>query len=73
MLVDSAPFFVWMSITPVVRKPNCAGSAPVMSEMLSANRVCEFLAETGNTFRQEHVIDAVLQVGMFAADMKLAE
>ena len=33
----------------------------------------EFLAETRNTFRQEHVVDPILQVGVFAADVNLAE
>ena len=33
----------------------------------------QFLSETGNAFRQENVVDTVLQVGVFAADMKLAE
>src|SRR5206468_11856084 len=31
------------------------------------------LAKTGDTFRQKHVVDAVLQICMFAADMKLPE
>ena len=33
----------------------------------------QFQAETGNTFRHEHVVDAVLQIRVFAADMKLRE
>src|ERR1043166_7050126 len=33
----------------------------------------EFLPETGNAFRQEHIIDAVLQVRVLAPDVKLAE
>src|SRR5437667_8249847 len=33
----------------------------------------QFQAETGNTFRQEHVVDAVLQISVFAANMKLRE
>src|SRR5439155_10607825 len=33
----------------------------------------QFQAETGNTFRQEHVVNAVLQIRVFAADMKLRE
>src|SRR5882724_274931 len=33
----------------------------------------QYLAKTRNTFRQKHVVDAVLQICMFAADMKLPE
>src|SRR4029077_7353090 len=33
----------------------------------------EFLAETRNAFRQEHVVDAVFQVGVLAADVQLPE
>ena len=44
-----------------------------MSEMLSAKRVSSYLAKTRNTFREKHVVDAVLQICMFAADMKLTE
>src|SRR6266853_526370 len=58
-----------MSMTPVSRKPNWAGSAPVMSEILSA----KFRPKTGDAFRQEHVVDAVLQIRVLAADMKLAK
>ena len=31
------------------------------------------LPKTRNTFREKHVVDAVLQIRMFAADMKLSE
>src|SRR5207247_2998923 len=33
----------------------------------------QYLAKSRNTFRQKHVVDAVLQICMFAADMKLPE
>src|SRR4029077_8925258 len=33
----------------------------------------QYLAKTRNTFRDQNVIDAVLQICMFAADMKLAK
>jgi ATP-dependent 26S proteasome regulatory subunit len=33
----------------------------------------QYLAKTRNTFREKDVVDAVLQICMFAADMKLAE
>ncbi len=32
------PVLVWMSTTPAVWKPYCAGSAPVISDMLLAKR-----------------------------------
>ena len=32
------PVLVWISTTPAVWKPYCAGSAPVISDMLSAKR-----------------------------------
>ena len=62
-----------MSSTPVVRKPNCAGSAPVMSEILSIESRREFLAEPGDSFRQQDIIDAVLQISVLSAQVKLAE
>ena len=34
-----------MSTTPAVRKPYCAGSAPVTSETWLANRACKVLAK----------------------------
>src|SRR5258707_14754300 len=33
----------------------------------------QYLAKTRNTFRDQHVVDAVLQIRVFAADMKLSE
>src|SRR5439155_7050951 len=33
----------------------------------------QYLAKTRNTFREQDVVDAVLQICMFAADMKLTE
>src|ERR1700720_4754361 len=33
----------------------------------------QFWPKAGNTFRQEHVVDAVLQIGVFAADVQLPE
>ena len=33
----------------------------------------QYLAKTGNAFRQKHVIDAVLQICMLAPEMKLPE
>ena len=33
----------------------------------------QYLAKTRNTFREKHVVDAVLQICMLAADMKLSE
>ena len=33
----------------------------------------QYLAKTRNTFREKHVVDAVLQICVFAADMKLPE
>src|SRR5438477_5326352 len=33
----------------------------------------QFLTETRNAFRQEHIIDAVLQIGVLTADVKLPE
>jgi hypothetical protein len=32
------PVLVWMSTTPAVWKPYCAGNAPVISDMLLAKR-----------------------------------
>ena len=41
------------------------------------NAICktrlEFLSESGNAFRQEHIVNAVLQVRVFAPDVKLTE
>ena len=33
----------------------------------------QYLSKTRNTFRDKHVVDAVLQICMFAADVKLSE
>src|SRR5204863_301162 len=41
-------------------------------DVVSETRL-QFLTETGNAFRQEHVIDAVLQIGVLTADVKLPE
>src|SRR5207247_8717399 len=41
-------------------------------DVVSETRL-EFLTETGNAFRQEHVIDAVLQSRMLITDVKLHE
>src|SRR5213075_3173372 len=41
-------------------------------DVVSETRL-EFLTETGNAFRQQHVIDAVLQIRVLTADVKLPE
>ena len=33
----------------------------------------QFLAKTRNTFGQEHVVDPILQIGVFTSDVKLPE
>ena len=40
------PVLVWMSMTPVVRNPNCAGSLPEISATESASRVCKACPKT---------------------------
>ncbi len=57
-------------MTPAVRSPYCAGSAPVSSFPLP-NRCVQRLAEAGDGFGKEHAVDAVLQIGMIAAHVQL--
>ena len=38
-LLQALPLLVWMSTTPAVRRPYCAGSAPVISARLPTNLV----------------------------------
>ena len=69
---SNAPLLVWMSTMPAVRKPYCAGSEPVMSCMLLHEARIELQAEPGDAFGQQHVVDAVLQVRVLAADVQVA-
>src|SRR5437764_554217 len=62
-----------MSITPVLRNPNCAGSAPVMSEILSAKRVSSTWPKPGILSGISTSSMRYLQICMFAADVKLSE
>ena len=58
---------------PAVRKPYCAGSAPVISDTELASRVCKRLAEDVDPLGQDDAVEAELQIGVVAADMQLAE
>ena len=58
---------------PAVRKPYCAGRAPVINATELASRVCKRLAEDVDPLRQLNPVDAELQIGVVAADMDLAE
>ena len=57
----------------MVRKPNCAGNAPVINEMLSAKRVDNSWPNPVMPSGNEHVVDAVLQIRVLAADVQLTE
>ena len=57
---------------PAVRNPYWAGSDPVMSCMLFDEAGVELQAEARDALGQEHVVDAVLQVRMLAADVQVA-
>ena len=62
-----------MSTTPAVWKPYCAGSAPVISVRLLANRSAMRLAEDRQPLGQLHAVQPVLHVGVLAAQVDLAE
>ena len=57
----------------MVRKPNCAGSAPVRTRDAAQRAGVEDLAEAGQALGQGHAVQPVLQVAVLAADMHLAE
>ena len=67
------PVLVWMSTTPAVWNPYCAGSAPVISDMLLAKRDFDRLAEHRQPLGQFDAVQPVLHVGVLAAQMDLAE
>ena len=67
------PVLVWMSTTPAVWKPYCAGNAPVISVRLRAKRSAEDLAEHRQALGQFNTVQAVLDVGVLAAQVDLAE
>ena len=67
------PVLVWMSTTPAVWKPYWAGSAPVIRVMLLAKREFDSLTEDRQALRQFHTIQAILNIGVLAAQMDLAK
>jgi hypothetical protein len=66
------PSLVWMSTMPEVRRPNCAGSAPVMKSICCDEAGVDRLAEAGDALRQLHAVDAVLHVGVVVAHVDRA-
>ena len=58
---------------PAVRKPYCAGSAPVISDIGFAQPRSQALAEQRQALGQLHAVEPVLQVAVVAAHMELAE
>ena len=55
-----------------MRRPNCAGSAPVISDHVADQRGIEKRAEAGNAVRQHDAVDADLHIGVLVADVKAA-
>src|SRR5256885_15717701 len=54
-------------------KPELRRQSPGDERNVIGETCLQFLSETGNAFRQEHVIDTVLQIRVLAADVKLSE
>ena len=69
---DSAVFCVNIDHTGRA-KPELCGQSAGHERNVIGEASLEFLAETRDALGYQHVVDAVLQVRVFAADMKLAE
>ena len=54
-------------------KPELRGQGAGHERNVIGETGLQFLAEAGDAFRQKHVVDAILQVGVLTADVKLAE